>query len=363
MINSNNFNIEKFLIQHSDNLSNVMKAVLSQKVATSWYIYISKLAEVVGKDNIVAILFYGSHKSNLQSINSISLGDFYVVIKDGCEEDFFQNLIKRGDITTEISTSRRLFTFWLKIINRYLPPTVFSMAELNKDSRIVGGVKLCILTESQMNSYVSEKAPDNHQIARFSQPMRLIFPKEAKSFEKASKWMCEAHRRSFWLVAPELPETFTTENYIYCYLGLCYGVELRPENKSRIQQIIASEYSELIICFGVMLFELCKATISLEEVDLRSYEFKLSEFELAYPRKFDRKSFLRKTSIREIIRWIKNITTFLDWKVYIIGKIERTSNYKIKSGPILNKLWPITIWYYLAKYIVTKHKTFYWFKK
>jgi hypothetical protein len=158
-----------------------------------------------------AVLFYGSCLRERQ-FDGLML-DFYLIVSD------YRAAYGRG---------------WLAAANRLVPPNVFYLE--HEDLRC----KYAVLSEADLARYCSAEAPDLSVIARFSQPLRLVWVADHGSRLRVEVAVENAPAVLAAITWPMLgeDEASDTLNLWRRAFELTYGTELRAERKERPGSIV-----------------------------------------------------------------------------------------------------------------------------
>ncbi len=336
-----------------NSLTERLTQTLIQPLPANCQQFSDEFIQLIGEDNLAALLFYGSHKSGSQNQRNVSMVDFYAVIRDDAVNRVLLRLIAGGEGQANLWSLLKFAKY--RLLYQFLAPLIIDKVMLNEQQRIEGGAKFCLITEKQLTTYLSDRAPDNHQLARFSQPMRLCYPRTDEGIKKSLRWLLSAQRRSFDFISEKLPNSFDVTQYLRIYLQECYRAECRPETSQRVDDLIAAEHNELTGIYGDILkertmlhpgFDWCTEsdTFSFDHDVRRTFSASLQQFNV------------RRSQVREIGRWGKNIATFDSWMEYILDKIERSVAHRIEPSPVSKKLWFITLPYFFVEYLIAKRR-------
>jgi len=161
-----------------------------------------------------AVLFYGSCLRERQ-LDGLML-DFYLIVSSYAEA------YGRG---------------WLGAANRLIPPNVFPFAQ--------GGLtaKYAVLNEADFERECGMRARSVSVWARFAQPARLVWAKDAEAGAAAAASVAEAAPTLFALTRPTLAAEERDDPLAIFRAGfaLTYGAELRAERVHRPAAIVDAD--------------------------------------------------------------------------------------------------------------------------
>ena len=162
-------------------------------------------------DSSRAVLFYGSCLRE-RELDGLML-DFYLIVSD------YRAAYGKS---------------WLAAANRLIPPNVFYFE--HGDLRC----KYAVLSEADLARYCSTEAPDLSVIARFSQPLRLVWVAGHGARLQVESAVASAPAVLAAITMPMLGEGETNDplNVWRRAFELTYGTELRAERKERPASIV-----------------------------------------------------------------------------------------------------------------------------
>ena len=236
-----------------------------------------------------AVLFYGSCLRE-RELEGLML-DFYLIVSD------YRAAYGKS---------------WLAAANRLLPPNVFYFE--HADLRC----KYAVLSEADLARYCSAQAPDLSVIARFSQPLRLVWVADHGSRLRVEGAVEKAPAVLAAITRPVLGEGETIDplNLWRRAFELTYGTELRAERKERPGSIVERDAS--------FYRKLSKALPDLAP----------TEGEQTWKR------FRRRGKRAQIMRLAKASFTFAGGADYIAWKINRHAGTDIQLKP-WQRRWPL----------------------
>ncbi len=162
----------------------------------------------------VAVLFYGSCLRQPETQLADSLLDFYVLVDD---------YRAAYDKT------------WMACANRLLPPNVFYLELPFRGS--VLRTKYAVISLAQFRQGTSAATANVSLWARFCQPARLIWQRDAAAGQAAAEACAEAVLTMLGAIRPQMPETSDPMALWIAAFRATYQAELRPESTDRAQHI------------------------------------------------------------------------------------------------------------------------------
>ena len=160
-----------------------------------------------------AVLFYGSCLRETQ-LDGLML-DFYLIVSD-YRAAYGQS--------------------WLATANRLVPPNVFPFEADDL------AAKYAVLSEDDFARLCSVKADNVSVWARFAQPSRLVWARDAAATERAIAAVAQAAPTLLALAAPTLEKAATDPLDLWrAGFTLTYGAELRAERGNRPGSIVDAD--------------------------------------------------------------------------------------------------------------------------
>jgi hypothetical protein len=240
-----------------------------------------------------AVLFYGSCLRE-RELDGLML-DFYLIVSS------YREAYGRG---------------WYAFANRLIPPNVFPFEHEGL------AAKYAVLSEAD---FLRENGPEAGTVsvwARFAQPARLVWAKDATARERAVAAVSRAAPTLFGFALPMVAEVDKDDPLAVWRRGfeLTYDSELRAERKGKSVSIVDTEPGRYLR-FG-------KAALPLAQP--------------LTPEKARRRwrRFRRKGKAMSVIRLAKATTTFAGGVDYIAWKINRHAGTQIVVKP-WQRRWPI----------------------
>ena len=237
-----------------------------------------------------AVLFYGSCLRE-RELDGLML-DFYLIVSD------YRAAYGKS---------------WLAAANRLIPPNVFYFE--HEDLRC----KYAVLSDADLARYCSADAPDLSVIARFSQPLRLVWVAGHGARLRVEGSVANAPAVLAAITRPVLGEGETNDplNLWRRAFELTYGTELRAERKERPGSIVERDAG--------FYRKLTRALPALETSSGGEQTWK---------------RFRRRGKRAQIMRLAKASFTFAGGADYIAWKINRHAGADIQLKP-WQRRWPL----------------------
>jgi hypothetical protein len=268
-------------------------------------------------------VFFGSRSSRVAT-TSASAYDFMLV----CENtgSFFRHMHRTG----LLRRSPRV----IAMIDRILAPT---------QVRLVSGdsiAKASVISAKALLEAAGVNRKDQFLAGRLFQDVKVVWARNGEALEVVGRAVASARGVSLNWVSPDLPETFTVEQYVRQLFRTSFSFEIRPETRGRADALFEAQASRLVPHFQPILESLVNAG------DLKRVPegFALST-KAGFATRLRRRIFLEWSRIRATGRWPKHAITFDGWLDYIIRKAERHSGETIeltrleRAAPFIF-LWP-----------------------
>ena len=235
-----------------------------------------------------AVLFYGSCLRE-RELDGLML-DFYLIVSD------YRAAYDKS---------------WLAAANRLIPPNVFYFE--HEDLRC----KYAVLSEADLTRFCSASASDLSVIARFSQPLRLVWVADHGARLRVEGAVAGAPAVLAAITRPMVPDGADPVDFWQRAFDLTYGTELRAERKERPGSIVERDAG--------FYRKLSKALPDLKPAP---------EGERAWKR------FRRRGKRAQIMRLAKASLTFAGGADYIAWKINRHAGTEIELKP-WQRRWPL----------------------
>ncbi|GAN67740.1 hypothetical protein [Acetobacter orleanensis] len=263
--------------------------------------------QMVGTANPLGVLFYGSGLRG--GIQADTLLDFYVIVRK-------QSDWPRGRVAC--------------LANALLPPNV-EYHELRVEGQSLRA-KVAILTLAQFRRLTGFSAFDTTVWARFSQPVRLVWQRDAAAAQTLCRCVMRATVTAARWTAFLGPERGPREAFWNALYRQTYQTELRVEKTGRGAGIVAryeDRYKDLLL----PCWQIAAVAYEREGEDVRpmiSPAQKLREERAWQVRR-------RLGRPLNILRLIKAAYTFTGGARYAAWKIERHSGIKVPLTPFAEK--------------------------
>lgn len=275
-------------------------------VPQGFHVFVGALQKQFG-DSLQAVLLYGSCLHSYDLKNSVV--DLYAVVDD------YDKAYSKP---------------FLSILNRYVPPNVFYL-ELEHDGMTLrckyGVISLDDFEVGALNWFHS------YLWGRFSQPTRMLYACNGVVRNKMHTILAQATLTFLRASVPALGRSVVDTETIWTRgLALSYDAELRPEQKSRPQQLTHLNMGDYIRITTAA----APALSNLEVLPHNRYNCIVSERDC---RRALRRWRLRawQGRILSIMRLTKAVFTFRNCVDYAAWKIERHTGIKIEVTPKLQR--------------------------
>lgn len=243
-----------------------------------------------------AVLFYGSCLR--EAVLDGLMLDFYLIVSDYRE-----------------AYGRR----WLATANRLIPPNVFPF---RADGLIA---KYAVLSEADFMRLCGAAAPDPSVWARFAQPARLAWARDAGARARTIASVAQAAPTLLALTVPTLAEQSDDPLVIWrAGFALTYGAELRAERAARPGAIIDADPSRYLRIATLAGFG------SVEAVDDKARRLALRRW----------RHMQRRGKRTTALRLLKASATFAGGIDYLAWKINRHAGTTIIIRP-WQRRWPL----------------------
>ena len=141
-------------------------------------------------------------------------------------------------------------------------------------------------------------------------------------------------------VRPDLPATFTPDQYLRQLFRTSFRFEVRPETGGRADALSAAQAPRLVPIFEGVLRRLAAQGL-LAEAGQGSYSLAGTATGAS---NLGRRIFMEWSRVRATARWPKHAITFDGWLDYIVKKAERHSGETIVLGPWERRLPFVLLW-------------------
>ncbi|MAE93030.1 MAG: hypothetical protein CL910_00070 [Deltaproteobacteria bacterium] len=252
-------------------------------------------------DATVAVLFYGSC---LRRQSAEGVLDFYVLV-----DDYRHAYDSRG----------------LAWLNRMLPPNVHYQEQDAGPTRL--RAKVAVLSLGDFEEAVATSWPEARVWARFAQPARLVWARDAVVRERVGEAVADA-MQSFVSHAPawcdeadgEVP--FSAEPFWTRAFAETYGAELRAESDETVAALYAAAPDRYGAVLDEALVELAKGGAFEHQRTEGGHRIRLAPGAGARARR----SWHRRRRAGKVVATLgllKCVFTFDDWAGYGLWKLER----------------------------------------
>ena len=241
-----------------------------------------------------ALLFYGSCLRQ-RELDGLML-DFYLIVSD------YRDAYGRG---------------WLAFANRVVPPNVFPFEHQGLIA------KYAVLSEADFARECGLEARSTSVWARFAQPARLVWARDAAAAARVIDSVAEAAPTLFALTLPTMTEGRDDPLAVFrCGFHLTYGAELRAERGERPASIVDADPERYRGIGDAVLDQLAPPPADRADA-LRLWRRRQ-----------------RKGKALTLVRLAKASTTFAGGADYLAWKINRHAGTKIELKP-WQRRWPI----------------------
>ena len=254
--------------------------------------------ELIGKygDAVQAILLYGSYARGKRD----TVLDFYV-------------LFDRYDTALQGVGHR--------IANRVLPPNVYhlSLDEAGADC----AAKYATVTVAQFEDGITRRF-HSYFWARFAQPVTIVYANDTATRERITAATRQAAHRMIRSTLPMLRGKFSIEELWVTALTLTYSCELRPEHRTKAQ--------ELFNAYKTQLTEITMTnapTLPMSKINEDRWQSDISRGRRGVVAACWR---IRKMQgkLLSVARLFKAAFTFNDPLAYVVWKVERHSGVRVE---------------------------------
>jgi hypothetical protein len=282
------------------------------------------LIEACG-DNLVTVLFFGSVLVGTSPTQD-SAADLFVVVEDYAR--FYR------DVGYRLPAARS--TSVMVGLNRVLPPNIIY---LRNPGDLRAGAKCFIMSREAFKASLSDDARDHFCRGRLIQRVQVVYTRTDEIAEEVEEALEEARRVALEWVPLYLPRSFDTLEFCRRMLEISYRSEIRPEARSRVDEVFESQKTYFLLMFGRLLEEGVSEG-RLERVDGRYRLAKRPPVSTYLQWRY----FFAKSKIRATLRWGKYMLTFEDWLDYIARKAERRTGVRLELTKAERRLPALLLW-------------------
>jgi hypothetical protein len=275
--------------------------------------------------NLVGVIFFGSRLLGT-SPGEGSAADLFVVVENYLR--FYESIGSR------LPTSRH--SGIMAALNRALPPNIIY---LNDPGALRAGAKCFIVTEGDLAHGLSSDAKDHFFRGRLSQRVHIVHARSGKDRVAMERRIEAARYLTLDWVPMFLGENFDVMQYCQRMLEVSYAGEIRPEARSRVNEVFGAQSSFFRLAYGRVLQEAEAEGELAREGD----RYRLVT-RPAFRQRIRVGHFFRRSKFRATLRWFKYMLTFDDWLDYIARKVERRSGVRIELTKSERRLPIIFLW-------------------
>lgn len=222
----------------------------------------------------------------------------------------------------------------LSVLDPLLPPTQIRLA---RDPWLV---KASVLSLEALRRATSDRRKDQFLAGRLFQDVHVVWARD-EHFEKHVEDAVESARLvTLDWVRPDLPATFTSEEYLRQLFRTSFRFEVRPEAGGRADALSSAQAPRLVPIFEVVLKRLT-AQGRLKEAGQGVYSLPGTVTDSGT---FGRRVFMEWSRVRATARWPKHAITFDGWLDYLVKKAERHSGETIVLGAWERRLPFVFLW-------------------
>ena len=284
------------------------------------------LLDVVGRDQLRAILLFGSHMVRA-SPDRFSAYDLVVVVES---YRAFYDALSRARLSHRSPAVQAS-------LNRVLTPNVIALAPEGWGGGPVA--KIMVIEPAALELALSPDSRDHFMKGRLIQKVALLHGRDDAAASWAGALLERARAGVLDWVAPSLPERFTAAEAALQMLRTSYAGEVRPEAGSRVFDVFEAQRPFLErMMEGVLDGAVGRGQLTKEG---ESYRF------VRVPGTGDRgrvRRYFRRSKVRATARWLKHVVTFDNWLDYIARKVERRTGMRVEITPWERRLPYLLLW-------------------
>jgi hypothetical protein len=270
-----------------DHLLDFMAEELNRPVAAAAQV-LAVAARERHAPGTLAVLFYGSCLRQPEASLAENVLDFYVLV------DAYRNAYRKT---------------WLAVANRILPPNAFHFEIPWQGTSL--RAKYVVISLRDFERACRRDSRNVSIWARFAQPARLVWSRDAAVAERVVQACTEAVLTTLTHVRPLEPDTKDATILWTRALRETYAAELRAEGADRAEQIVTADLERYRRLTAIALDRIGPTTRSKEMAE----------------RDWRHRRLVGKT--RHVARLIKDAFTFTDGLDYVLWKIRKHSGVTI----------------------------------
>jgi hypothetical protein len=283
------------------------------------------LTEACGA-NLFGVVFFGSVLVGTSPTQD-SAADLFVVVED--YKRFYRDLGSRLPAARSAGV--------MSVLNKVLAPNVIY---LRNPGDLRAGAKCFVIDREGFEKSLSRGARDHFCRGRLIQRVQVVQARSEEAREAIENALESARRVALEWVPLYLPRTFGPLDFCRRMLEVSYRGEIRPESRSRVQEVFEAQKTYFLLMFGRLL----EGAVAAGQLERAGNEYRLPHKPGVSARAWWRFFFFR-SKVRATLRWFKYMLTFEDWLDYIARKAERRTGVHLELSkaerrfPVL-LLWP-----------------------
>lgn len=282
------------------------------------------LTEACGA-NLVAVVLFGSVLVGTSPTED-SAADLFVVVED--YKRFY------SDLGSRLPAARSAGV--MAALNRVLPPNIIY---LRNPGDLRAGAKCFIMDRQSFAKALSRDSNDYFCRGRLIQRVQIVHARSDDAREEIERALEDARRVALEWVPLYLPRTFSALALCRRMLEVSYRAEIRPESRSRVQDVFDAQKTYFLLMFGRLLEE----GVASGDLERAGDEYRLSRKPRISTRLWWRFFFFR-SKARATLRWGKYMLTFEDWLDYIARKAERRTGVPLELTHAERRLPALLLW-------------------
>jgi hypothetical protein len=282
------------------------------------------LTETCGA-NLVGVVFFGSVLVGTSPTQD-SAADLFVVVED--YKRFYRELGSRLPAARSAGI--------MAALNKILPPNVIY---LRNPGDLRAGAKCFIIDRDGFIKSLSRDSSDHFCRGRLIQRVQVVYARSDAVREELDDALEQARRVALEWVPLYLPRTFGALAFCRRMLEISYRGEIRPETRSRVQDVFEAQKTYFLLMFGRLLEE----AVERGSLERAGDEYRLTQ----KPRIAERlwwRWFFFKSKSRATLRWFKYMLTFEDWLDYIARKAERRTGVHLELTKNERRFPVVLLW-------------------